>query len=288
MNIKKMRIAIIGVGLIGGSIALAMKNRLKDNVIISGLCQSKQRTRDALQKGIIDDIFSFDKKEKYDFIILATPIGETLLLLGQLAPSNIQDAIVIDCGGTKVAICQKAQEKHSDSFIGTHPMAGSEVSGFEGASPFLFVNKPWIICPLKKTNPKNIKKVQELIKITGAIPTLLTPEVHDKDVTWASHIHLILASILLETVKTNSDWKMIEKIASTGFRDTTRLASHSPNIKVDIAVTNSENIQKSLVLFQKSLTDFLTMLKKQNQTEMLTYFNNSKEIRDEWIKNHFH
>lgn len=285
MNEFPKKIAIIGVGLIGGSIAMGLKKHLGTKIKIIGSCSSFKRSQKSKDMGIIDETIdsTFPLPLNTQLIIIATPIKTIISTLQQISKYSLKKCLVMDVGSTKHAIISEAQKifPKSITFIGTHPMAGSELSGFENADPNLFRNKPWIVCS------KNIKTVSKLIEILGAKMILMNSKRHDKLTSWASHLNLVSSSILINTIGKQKNWTEIAKIASTGFRDTSRLASSNIEMKKDIILTNKDNIIWSLVQFQKEIEIFINLLKNNNSYHISNYLLNAKTTRDSWIENNF-
>ncbi len=284
------KIAILGVGLIGGSIALGLKRHFGAKITILGMCSSLKRAQTAQKEGIIDKAIAGceDIPQNTKLIIISTPIKTILEKLHLLAKLHLRNCLIIDTGSTKEVISQSAKrESLSSSFIGTHPMAGSEMSGFENSSVNLFRNKPWIICPFGTVNKNNLEIVNKLIFILGAKPFLLDAKTHDFVVTWGSHIFLLMTSILVNTIKKQKNWQTIAKAASTGFRDTTRLASDNPKMKTDIVLTNKEHLIGALVNTRSEIDHFIKLLQGSNADNIFTYFREAKLIRDNWLSNYF-
>lgn len=286
MNNLPKKIAIIGVGLIGGSIARGLKKRLGMKITILGTCNSLKRSQLAKSKGVIDDVIQDIHHIPTDaqIIILALPVQISIEILANLAKKN-QKLLIIDVGSTKQAICDFAQKilPNSLCFIGTHPMAGKETSGFEEADPNLFVGKPWMICPLKNTPLQSITTVENIIKLLGAKPVIMQDKDHDRLAAWASHLFLTISSILIATTHKQPQWQKLERIASTGFRDTTRLASQDPKMKTGIILTNRKNILMTLRKLKREIDHFYELLLRNNNKEIFAYFDKTKKIRDQWL-----
>ncbi len=282
------KIAIIGVGLIGGSIALGLKKHFGSKITILGSCNSPRRAKLAVKLRIIDHYLARLESLPKDtgLVILASPISVNLNLLKTLQKISLSEATIIDVGSTKQSISELSIDLSITSFLGTHPMAGSEFTGFESANPHLFINKPWVICPSTHTRKDDFAIVQELVKILGARPILMNPKQHDQVSLWASHIPLILASMLINAANKDKNWEEVATIASSGFRDTTRLGSSDPQLKTDIIFTNKENIRKALKVLKIEIDTFSKLFDKGNKS-IFNYFKNSKSIRDNWLTNYF-
>ncbi len=290
LNKLPSKIAIIGVGLIGGSIAMGLKKRLGNKISISGLCNDHKRAQSAQDRGMIDHIISADLNipENTQLVIIGTHISTTIKILDKLMNIPLK-CPVIDVGSTKLLIQKHIQTtlKNKLNFIGTHPMAGSEINGFENADPFLFHSKPWIICPNKNTKPDDIKMIKNLVTELGSIPVIMDAKKHDEIAAWSSHIFLAISSILIGTCTKKGNWDRISEMASSGFRDVTRLGSHDPAMITDIFSTNKLNILNSLRKLTQEINLFSRILEKDDSKDLINYLTHSKTIRDTWLSRRF-
>lgn len=288
-SIKK--ITIIGVGMIGGSIALGLRRVLSSQITICGLNSNCPSTRRALDMGLIDkELDSLTEIPKdTDIVILATPIEVTKSLIPKLAQLHLPKTLFIDVGSIKVQIANIVQACNNPSFdyISTHPMAGSEQKGFACADPFLFANKPWIISMIHPVPKNKSVLLDELITLVGAKKLVMRSSMHDKVVTWGSHIPLMISSILVQRAFHQRQKSAIEKTSSTGFRDTTRLASHDANFKTEIALNNSENILKGMEQLREEMDIFTAMVRGRKTKLLKHYFTEAKQKRDHWLAKQF-
>lgn len=284
MKIFPNRIAIIGLGLIGGSIALGLKQHFGAKIKIFGSCNTPARSKKAQDEGIIDEIFDTEKPQpEINFFIIATPILAIPQIFKVLSRKIKKQALIMDVASTKEFITRTATKllpKHI-SFIGTHPMAGSDTAGFENADPNLFRNKPWIVCDNQST------VVIRLINLLGAKLMFMDSKKHDELVSWASHLNLVSTSLLINTIAKQNNWKEIAQIASTGFRDTTRLASSDVEVKKDIILTNTENIIDALTNLRAEIDLFIDLIRGNNISKIINYFSTAKTARDNWLANYF-
>jgi len=284
---NKLNIAILGIGLIGGSIALGLKKRLDNRVSIIGMSQNINRAFKAKSLGMVDQVIPSMKEipKNIDLVIISTPISVCINLLKRIGRNVRTDLIIIDTCSTKKTVVDTAEKCLPEyiSFIGTHPMAGIEKQGFEFACPDLFINKPWIICPSRNSKKNDLSMVNDIINILEAKAVILDPVSHDKLSVLSSHLPLILGNILIGTILREHQWHNVEKIISTGFMDTTRLASDNPLLKSDIIRTNSQNIIDSLNKYKQELDYFIKLVQSDNRRKILSYLKNSKLRRDKLL-----
>jgi len=215
-------VTIIGTGLIGGSMALALK-RAFPKVEIAGVDKPEVLER-AKNLNIIDHI----GPRPSELVVLAAPVGSILKLLDQFSG---EDTLVTDVGSTKCAICDKA-EKLGIRFVGGHPMAGLEHSGPESASADLFQNAPYFLCRINSTPPGGLERMQEIAKCIGANPYIISPEEHDQVVAQISHLPQIISSLLADQTASHKN------LAGPGLRSMTRLAASPFHVWHDIFKTS--------------------------------------------------
>jgi prephenate dehydrogenase len=286
MNNLPKSVAIIGVGLIGGSFAMGIRRTLGKNVTITGLCKEHAHTRAAIESGFIERPLTLTKSalSAVDLILIATPVMETIVLLKKISPLVSSKTLIIDVASTKDLIVKSANHmKAKFTFVGTHPMAGSQLSGAHNASPFLFQSKPWILTPTKKSSQSDIERGKQIIRLLGGIPVVLPAPAHDKLVAFASHLPSVTANLLFQTAASQQNWKDIAALASTGFRDTTRLSSQNSHMKNDFILSNRENIIFALTELRKNTDTMIAMLQNPNTHELLTMLSNTKKMRDRWL-----
>ena len=218
-----MKVTVYGTGLIGGSLALALKRALPD-VHISGVDKPEVLKR-ALELKMIDAA----GPQAADLIVLATPIGEILRLLDELRKET---PLITDVGSTKAEICDKAAQRGLP-FVGGHPMAGLEHSGPDAADASLFEGAPFFLCRVRSTPPGAIETMQRLITAIGAVPHVISAEEHDRVVAQISHLPQIISSALADQTERHGD------LAGPGLRSMTRMASSPFHVWRDIFKTSS-------------------------------------------------
>lgn len=262
-------ITIIGVGLIGGSIGLAVKkNGLVKQVI--GVGRNNERLKLARQKGAIDnfttDIASGVKDSQ--LVILGLPVEKIIEVLAEVAENAPEVAIVTDVGSTKLTICAEAEKYFNGeraAFIGSHPLAGSEKTGVEFASAELFRGATCFVTVTEKTNLAKLRLLVKFWQELGARPFILRPERHDSLVAASSHaVHLAAAGIANALANLGDDLNLIRLIVGTGFKDTTRIAKGDVQLWLEICRQNTLPISSALEAIIKELTNLKVALDKRD------------------------
>src|SRR5215831_3221728 len=251
------RITIFGVGLIGGSLALALKRAFPE-IHIAGVDKPDVLER-ARQLGIVESAGALG--ESSDLIVLATPVGEILKLLDQFTKNH---KLIMDVGSTKLAICRKA-ERLGVPFIGGHPMAGLELSGPEAASADLFRDAPFFFCGVKSSPAGAFEQVEALAKAVHAVPYVISPEEHDRLVAQISHLPQIISTLLADQTSVHKD------LAGPGLRSMTRLAGSPFHVWRDIFKT-SGGLPQELHNFIERLQDIADSLEAGNLDEIEELF----------------
>jgi prephenate dehydrogenase len=243
------RVAIIGLGLIGGSLGLALR-QARAARHVAGFDLYKQVVDRARKLGAIDQSYASlaDAARGSELIILATPVGAMRPLLQQLATLASSGAVITDVASTKAQVISWAEEylPATISFVGGHPIAGKETSGIEAADATLFKQCVYCLTPTKRTSPAALEKVAALIDSLGARMRFLEPPEHDGMMAGVSHLPFIASIALMQTTALNPAWDDASILAGSGFRDMTRLAAGSPEMYRDICLTNSETITRWL------------------------------------------
>lgn len=276
------KVAIIGVGLIGGSLGKALKEKKLVKEVI-GIGRNELHLKKALKEKAVDKI-TFDYKEvkNADLIALCLPIQQIIEFGKKILPYLQKSAIVIDVGSTKKEIVSFFSRKNV-CFVGCHPMAGSEKVGVENAKADLFNHQPCIITPIKTTNQKSLKIIKKLWEQLGADVILLTPFIHDYLVGAISHLPHIVATTLVNVVKDISTQE-IKKIIGKGFIDTTRIASSSSILWTDICFSNKKQILKLIDLMILKLNEIKEFIENENYEKLKIQFEKAKNFREDILK----
>jgi len=239
------RIAIAGVGLIGGSIALAVRRRWP-SVRIAGIDTPSALTH-ARSSGAIDDgVPSLDAAGEADLVVLAAPVRQNARLLTELSPALLASALVTDVGGTKRDIVAAARRLPAGvRFVGGHPIGGAERGGFGFARHDLFDNRPWILTPSPGADAAVVARLRGFVEALGARPVVMDPAEHDRVMAFVSHVPQLAASALMDAVGGAVGREGLS-VAGRGLADTTRLAASPASVWRDICVTNADAISAAL------------------------------------------
>lgn len=253
------RVAIIGIGMIGGSIARALKCA-DARVRIVGVDSNPEALELALAAGAIDaaDTKPGRRIQDRELVVLATPVQGILGLLESLGACLAPGTLITDVGSTKHLICTRAWELFAGTnvFVGGHPMAGKEVAGFRGSSPDLFRGATWVLCPPDNGHPGQIARLERMVRMMGAHSRIMSAPDHDRAVAVGSHLPQLLSTALA---------RMIERspgaLSGPGLEDMVRLAESRWSVWQGIIETNADNIDLALGLFIERLEEYRRRLK---------------------------
>ena len=256
-----MKVGIIGVGLIGGSLALSAREHIAD-VEIFGSNRSEVNLQKSLDLGLINFRLEDALIKQMDVILLTIPVDVAMDRLVDLLDEVNDNALIIDFGSTKAAICQQvALHSKRGQFLATHPIAGTEYSGPAAALPDLFQDKIQILCETQKTRPDLLEWAQDWFKKIGMNLREMDPVEHDQHITYVSHLSHISSYMLGKTVmEKEKDQSAIFDMAGSGFSSTVRLAKSSPQMWIPIFKQNKENISETLLQYINNLNQFKQLL----------------------------
>ena len=259
------KITIIGVGLLGGSIGLAVKRRRMAREV-AGFVRRPASLKDCEKAGAVDYATTdpLAAVSNADFIILCTPLSQMRPRVVEMLPALKRGAIVTDVGSVKAGVVRELEsliQKAGAHFVGSHPMAGAEKTGVSAAREDLFVNAVCVVTPKEQSDAPVVRRVEEFWKSLGARTLRLAPEQHDIFVSRTSHLPHIVAAALANLVLDPKNPKTQSVLCANGFRDTTRIASGSPEMWRDIAVANRGNLRVALDDFVRELQNVQALLR---------------------------
>ncbi len=284
-------IVVIGVGLLGGSFCRAARV-IYPNVKITGCGRNRENLQQALDEGAIDYISSpgLPDLSDVDIVLVAVPVKTSVSIILEILdnPSFRDDALVIDVGSVKGKLVERISEHpRSGRFIGCHPMAGSEKTGFASSSSNLYRGSSVIITPHEANSEREVEMISQLWIALGAKVTLIDARLHDVYTAYTSHLMHIVSSAAVNAVESKCagiEKEKLELFIGSGFKDMTRLASGSPDMWADISEYNWENISESVDRMIGALHNFKTLISdlKNNQNNVHDFFMRAKKYRD-WL-----
>jgi prephenate dehydrogenase len=267
------RIAIIGLGLIGGSVALALKRAALRDLEVVGYDIDVEASARARKLTAIDIEAPSPAlaAEGAAAVIIATPVLKVRDVLEQIAGSAGEGALITDTASTKREVVRWADEVLPDgvSFVGGHPIAGKTESGIGVADAALFEGRPWTLSPSISASERAIATLENLVRLTGAEPVIIDAEEHDSYLAAVSHLPLLAATALFALTSESKAWPELAPLAGPGFRDTTRLASTNPGLSHDICLTNRENLLHWLDRYRATLTQLRELIADTGHPEAL-------------------
>jgi prephenate dehydrogenase len=262
LNLQPATLCIVGLGLMGGSLALALRSHVERSNVptfnvqrIVGVSRSKETLAAARASGAVD-VATADLAEgvaEADVIVLATPVRTILQMLPQVGRHARPGALVIDMGSSKARICAAMADLPAGlQPVGGHPMCGKEIAGFAAAEAGLYRNRPFVLCPLERTAPAALQTACALAQAAGARVMVLDPHAHDRAVAAISHLPYAVAASLVAAVEAGGD-ELAWTLAASGFRDTTRVAASDVDMMLDILLTNRVALLDQLDAFNIQL-----------------------------------
>ena len=276
-------VGFVGLGLIGGSIAKALK-KSSDDIYVVAYNRSPAPLARAVEDGVVDRCADSvgSAFSDCDIIFLCTPVEHNSTYLSVLRDLIRPGAIITDVGSVKGHIHRIVSDLNMDGcFIGGHPMAGSEKTGYEASTDILLQNAYYAVTPTKLTSPSALEFYVDIIKRTGAIPIITDADRHDYAVAGISHVPHLIASSLVNLVADNdTDDELMRLLAAGGFKDITRIASSSAQMWSQIASANAKQISRLLKLYIESLTRIKADIDNANKDAIFDMFIRSKEYRD--------
>ena len=279
------KVCIVGVGLIGGSLAKAMI-RSKQATHVVGFGRDAQRLQAAQNSGVITGYTTDIKKalDGADMVVIATPVGSFESILKSIQPHVDASMVITDVGSTKASVIKVAESVFGSlpsHFVPAHPIAGKEKSGFEASDGDLFVGRKVIITPTESSSAEAVEAVKSVWQATGATVDMMSAASHDELLAMTSHLpHMLAFSIMNYLISQHPSASLY---AAGGFRDFSRIASGDPIMWRDICLNNNEAIVKHIKGYRDTLDNLIDVIENENTTAIETLFRDAKSTRDQWL-----
>ena len=280
------RLVVVGVGLIGGSVAAALRQAGKVRRIV-GVGRGRANIERALELRVIDEA-SDDiavAVRGADIVVLAVPVQQIDRVLAKLAGSVAAETLVTDAGSTKmdyVAAVRRLLPSHLAHIVPAHPIAGAELTGVDAANPGLFVDKNVVVTPLPENHARCVDRVESMWRVCGARVSRMSPEHHDRVFSAVSHLPHMLAYTLVHMIATRPDAQELFSFAASGFRDFTRIASSSPEMWRDIASSNREALLADIASYQDQLAHLAELIRNADAEQLGKLFESARNARNAW------
>ena len=259
-----MNIGIVGLGLIGGSLGLDLRAA---GYQVLGVSRRDKVCRDAIARGVVDDAaVDMALLAAADVVFVCTPISAIASTVQQLIPHLSADAIITDVGSVKKSVVEAITPLWAN-FVGGHPMAGTAESGLEAAVQNLFVGKAYVLTPVATTPPAAVKTVEEIVRSLEAKIYHCSPENHDKAVAWISHLPVMVSATLIDACIRETDPVVLElaqQLASSGFRDTSRVGGGNPELGLMMARYNRVELLQSLQQYRHCLDEIISQIEQED------------------------
>jgi prephenate dehydrogenase len=280
------KITLVGVGLLGGSLGLAIRQR-RLAAKVHGFVRRVSSVAECETLGVVDratcDLAS--AVAEADLVVLCTPLAQMRALVEAMLPHLKPGSLVTDVGSVKgdvVRVIEPLADRAGACFVGSHPMAGAEKMGVQAARPDLFENAVCVVTPTLQSPPPMVQQTMAFWQAVGGRTLQLTPDLHDELVSRSSHLPHIVAAELVNSVLSPAHPREQALLCAQGFRDTTRVASGSPEMWRDIALANRHNLARVLGVFLDDLQQFQQAIERADGALITDFFEKAKQRRDQW------
>ncbi len=282
------RCAVIGIGLVGASFALAAKTAgLVERVV--GVARRQRTLRAALEVGAADEVSTDPAGAVHgcDLVYLAVPVGAMAQIMQAIARNLQNGCIVTDAGSVKAEVCEAAEQflPRRAFFVGGHPMAGSERRGPENASADLFCGHRYFLCPTELSTPQSLQRLEALVRAIGAEPVVMDAAEHDAVVALTSHLPHAAAAALIDTVVAELGPQRAAKFSGRGLYDTTRIAGGSEELWADILLANARNIAGALEAYADALLEYRNALARRDSRALVELLRRGRQAREGYMEN---
>ncbi len=281
-----MNIGIVGLGLIGGSLGLDLRS-LGHQVL--GVSRRQTTCRVAKERGIVDESdVDFKLMASAEVVFICTPIALIAPTVQQLVPYLAADAIITDVGSVKMPIVEAISPLWRN-FVPGHPMAGTAETGVDAALHNLFIGRPYVLTPIATTPVDAVQTIAQLAQSLGSQVYQCTPQAHDRAVSWISHLPVMVSASLLDAcAQGETDPTVLElakQLASSGFRDTSRVGGGNPELGLMMAQYNRPELLRSLYVYRNILNDLISQIEAENWQGIQETLEFTAQVRPEFVKN---
>ncbi len=259
-----MNIGIVGLGLIGGSLGLDLRTFGHQ---VLGVSRNPETCQIAIERGAVDDASTnLNLLAAADVVFICTPMAAIASNVQQLIPHLSPDTVITDVGSVKVPVIEEVSPLWPN-FVGGHPMSGTEHNGIEAAISGLFMDNPYVLTPVETTPPKAVKILEEIVRSLNSKLYFCRPEEHDRAVAWISHLPVIVSASLIDACLSETDETVLElaqHLASSGFRDTSRVGGGNPELGAMMARYNQKSLLRSLESYRQSLDQIISSIEQED------------------------
>ncbi len=278
-----MKIGIVGLGLIGGSLGFDLRDR---GHIVYGVSRKESTCQRAIERGAVDEAnISLKSLQNVDIIFICTPMGKIDSTVKNIISDLNPNTIITDVGSVKTPIVKQCEQLWNN-FVGGHPMAGTAEQGIEAAQKNLFKNAPYVITPTEKTPRNSIKILENLARSLDSTVYTCSPENHDQAVAWISHLPVMISASLIASCLGETDQNVItlaQQLASSGFKDTSRVGGGNPELGVMMAEYNQQALLKALQGYRQQLEQIIEKIDEKEWQSLEQLLIKTQEERSRFI-----
>ena len=277
-----MKIGIVGLGLIGGSLGIDLRSQ---GHYVIGISRQNSTCQIALDRGIADKASNkFEALSDAEVVIVCTPIAAIASTIEQIIPHINTDTIITDVGSVKYPVVQSCSQLWSN-FIGGHPMAGTVESGINAALPNLFTGAAYVFTPTAESKPENVDKLKAIALDLNAIPHICDAKIHDRAVSYISHLPVMVSASLIKVClqEEPDTLKLAQILASSGFRDTSRVGGGNPELGVMMAKYNQKELLRSLYNYRENLDEIIGFIEGEKWQNLQEVLKDNGETRPKFL-----
>ncbi|NEQ80935.1 MAG: prephenate/arogenate dehydrogenase [Moorea sp. SIO2I5] len=278
-----MKIGIVGLGLMGGSLGLDL--RAQGHQVL-GVSRQPKTCQFALDHGIVDNAsIELSILATAEVVFICTPIAAIASTVKDLVNYLYKDTVITDIGSVKMPVVRDIAPLW-ENFVGGHPMSGREYSGVEAAVSNLFVGNPYVLTPIETTPPLALQKVEEIVRSLKSLVYITSPENHDQAVAWISHLPVMVSGSLIDACMQETDpvvLSLAQQLASSGFRDTSRVGGGNPELRVMMARYNQESIMRSLLGYRDRLDQIIEVIEQGDWSSLEKILETTQVARKKFV-----